>query len=202
MYISRAWSFVGGLHCVDWQINDYFLVHLPDTGADQRVDLNGTDQRQNCWVNIWTYWNRSWKRRGKVLTPEIDHEIDRGKVLTPRKDCKIDRDKVLGTNLRLFDKSRKAGQKDERKKQEKIKKNTLKMEPLGNYLTFGNRLWNRPRKVLYSLKETKKEPVKVLFPKKGTGEGTGEGSWLWLTLKRPIEIFLWEPLRSTRERGW
>ena len=78
------------------------------------------------------------KDRDKVLTPEIDHEIDQSKVLTHRKDCKIDRDKVLGTDLRFLEKSRKTGQKEE-KKQEKSKKNTLKMEPLGNYLTFGKR---------------------------------------------------------------
>ena len=79
------------------------------------------------------------KDRSKVLTPEIYREIDQGNFLTPRKYCKIDRDKVLGTDLRFLEKSRKTGQKDE-KKQEKIKKNTLKMEPFGNYLTFGNRL--------------------------------------------------------------
>ena len=73
------------------------------------------------------------------------------------------------------------------------------MEPLGNYLTFRNKPWNRPRKVLYSWKEPKKEPVKVLDPKNGTEEGTGEGSWLWLTLKRPIKIVFKEPLRSTGE---
>ena len=84
-------------------------------------------------------------------------------------------------------------QKDEKK----TGKYTLKMEPLGNYLTFGNRPWNRPRKVLYSWKELKKELVKVLYPKKGTKEGTGEGSWLWLSLKRLIKIFFEEPLRST-----
>ena len=83
------------------------------------------------------------------------------------------------------------------KKMEKIKIYTQKMEPLGNYLTFRNRPWNRPRKVPYSWKEPKKEPVKVLYPKKGTEEGTGEGSWLWLSLKRPIEIVFEEPLRST-----
>ena len=88
------------------------------------------------------------------------------------------------------------GQKDERK-EEKIKKYTLKMEPLGNYLTFRNTPWNRPRKGLYFWKKPKKEPVKVLYSKKGTEEGTGEGSWLWLSLKRPIKIVFEEPLRST-----
>ena len=71
------------------------------------------------------------------------------------------------------------------------------MEPLGNYFTFRNRPWNRPRKVLIPWKEPKKELVKVLYPKKGTEEGTGEGSWLWLSLKRPIKIGFEEPLRSS-----
>ena len=26
------------------------------------LDLNGLDRRRNRWVDIWTYWNRSWKR--------------------------------------------------------------------------------------------------------------------------------------------
>ena len=79
---------------------------------------------------------------------------------TPRKDCKIDRDKVLGTDLRFLEKSRKWAKK--MKKEEKIKKYTLKKEPLGNYLTFRN----KPVKVLYSRKEPKKEPVEVLYPQK------------------------------------
>ena len=29
-----------------------------------RLDLNSTDRRRNRWVDIWTYWNRSWKRQG------------------------------------------------------------------------------------------------------------------------------------------
>ena len=52
------------------------------------------------------------------------------------------------------------GQKDEKKKkQEKIKKYTLKMEPLGNYL-----------------KRTEKGTGEVLYPKKETTKGTREGS--------------------------
>ena len=66
-----------------------------------------------------------------------------------------------------------------------IAKYTLKMQLLGNYLTFRN----RPREVLYSGKEPKKEPVKVLYPKKGSKEGTGEGS------KKTNQDFLKEPLR-------
>ena len=77
--------------------------------------------------------------QGKILTPEIVHEIDQGKVLNSRKDCKIDQDKVFGTDLRFLEKSRYIGQKDEEKKQNQMKKYTLKMEPLGNYLTFRNR---------------------------------------------------------------
>ena len=82
------------------------------------------------------------------------------------------------------------------KKKEKIKKYTLKMEPSGNYYTFRNRPWKTLRKILYYRKEPKMEPVKVLYPKKGTKEGTGEGSWLWLSLKRRLKIFFEEPLRS------
>ena len=48
------------------------------------------------------------------------------------------------------------------KKQEKIKKYTLKMEPLGNYLTFRNRPGNRPEEGSLLLKRTEK----------GTGEGS------------------------------
>ena len=70
-----------------------------------------------------------------------------------------------------------------------IAKYTLKMQLLGNYLTFRNRPGNRPREVLYSRKERKKEPVKVLYPKKGSEEGTGEGS------KKTNQDFLKEPLR-------
>ena len=82
------------------------------------------------------------------------------------------------------------------KKIEKIKIYTLQMESLGKYLTFRN----RPRKVLYSWKEPKKEPVKDLNLKKGTEEGTGEGSWLWLSLKRPIGNYFEASLRSTQSR--
>ena len=60
-----------------------------------------------------------------------------------------------------------------KKKKEKIKKYTLKMEPLGNYLTFRTRPWNRPLLLkstekgtgegsLPQKKEPRKEPVKVL----------------------------------------
>ena len=70
------------------------------------------------------------------------------------------------------------------------------MESFGNNLIFRNRPWNRPRKVFYSWKEPNKEPVKVLNPKKGTKEETGVGSWLWLSLKRLIEIFLKKPQMS------
>ena len=45
----------------------------------------------------------------------MDLEIDRGKVLTPRTNCKIDKDRVLGTNKRFLEKSRKMGQKDDKK---------------------------------------------------------------------------------------
>ena len=45
------------------------------------------------------------KDLGKVLSPEIDHEIDRCK------NCKIDQDKDLGTDLRFFGKVKKNGQK-------------------------------------------------------------------------------------------
>ena len=57
------------------------------------------------------------KDRGKVLTPEIDYEIDRGKVPIPRKDLQNKLDKVLGTELGFLENSRKMGQKDEEKKQ-------------------------------------------------------------------------------------
>ena len=46
------------------------------------LELLDTDRQRNRWVDIWTFWKRPWKDRGKVLTPKID--------------CKIDRDKVLG----------------------------------------------------------------------------------------------------------
>ena len=45
---------------------------------------------------------------------------------------------------------------------DKIKKYTLKMESLGNFLIFRNRPSKKQRKVLDSEKEPKKEPVKVL----------------------------------------
>ena len=32
--------------------------------------------------------------------------------------------------------------------------------------------------------------MKGLDPEKGTEEESGEGSWLWLSLKRPITIYL------------
>ena len=50
-------------------------------------------------------------------------------------------------------------------KQEKIKKYTLKMELLAKYLTFRNRLGNRPEEGSLLLK---KEQVKVLNLKTGT----------------------------------
>ena len=71
-------------------------------------------------------------------------------------------------------------------KQGKTNKYTLKMELLGNFLTFRNRPWNRPEKGSWLLKRTEK----------GTKEETSEGSRLWLSLKRPIEIYL-EASRST-----
>ena len=75
--------------------------------------------------------------RGKVLTPEINRAINRSKVLTPKIDREIDRNKVLGTEVGFFEKSRKWTKK--KKKRGEKKKYTLKMEPLGKYLTFRNR---------------------------------------------------------------
>ena len=73
------------------------------------------------------------KDQGKVLTPEIDREIYQGKISTCRKDCKVDQYKNLRTDLRILEKARKIGQKDE----EKNKKNQEKysLESLGKYLT-------------------------------------------------------------------
>ena len=59
------------------------------------------------------------KDRGKVLTPDIDHEIDRSKVLTPRRDCKIYKNRIVETDLWFLEKSRKIVQNNEKMKMKK-----------------------------------------------------------------------------------
>ena len=78
---------------------------------------------------------------------------------------------------------------------------SAKKKSLVNFLTFWNRPWNIPEKGSWILKRIKKEPVKRLDPEKGTKEETCEGSWLWLSLKGPIKIYLEALKSSTREGG-
>ena len=68
------------------------------------------------------------------------------------------------------------GKKDE--KHEKIKKYTLKMEPLGNYLTFRNRPWKNPKEGSWLQKRTEKGTGEGSYSKTGTEDKTGEGFWL------------------------
>ena len=77
--------------------------------------------------------------RGKVLTPKIYRTIYRGKVFTPKMDREIDQNKVLGTKVRFLEKSRNTDQNKKEEEKRRRKKYTLKMKPLGKYLTFRNR---------------------------------------------------------------
>ena len=66
---------------------------------------------------------------------------------------------------------------------ENQEKFTLKMKTLGNFLTFRNRPWNRPKKGFWLLNKIEKR--------------TGEGSWPW---KRNRGRNLWRILTLTQSK--
>ena len=52
------------------------------------------------------------------------------------------------------------------------------MESLGNFLTFRNRPWEKPKEGSWLWKRTEKGTGEGSYSETGTEEKTGEGSWL------------------------